>query len=74
MTRCKVGALLGSLPTVDRATLAGWLDNGRDGHGRRVPADVLSQALTADGHAVGQSSLKAHRRGVCVCYRERTTP
>lgn len=74
MSRCKVGDLLTTLPTVDRATLAGWLDNGRDGHGRRIGAEVLAHALADEGHEASPTTLKAHRRGACLCYRERTTP
>jgi hypothetical protein len=69
---CKLGRLLGSthkLNALDRALLRGWLDNGRDSRGRRVGADALSLALAAEGHDVGQTTLKAHRRGACVCYR-----
>lgn len=69
-----MGALLESLPTVDRATLAGWLDNRRDSHGRRVAAEVMAAALEAVGHPVAPSTLKTHANGRCVCYRERTTP
>lgn len=74
MKRCKVGDLLATLPTVDRATLAGWLDNRRDGHGRTVASDVMAQALDAEGHRVAASTLKTHANGRCVCYRERSEP
>jgi hypothetical protein len=70
---CKLGRLLGSTHTLsqpDRALLRGWLDNGCDARGRRVPAEALATALVAEGHDVGPTTLKAHRRGACVCFRE----
>ena len=72
---CKLGKLLGSthhMKAADRALLRRWLDDGQDGKGRRVPADKLALALQADGHSVGQSTLKAHRRGACACFTEGT--
>jgi hypothetical protein len=77
MAACKVGRLIGNTHTLtrgDRATLRAWLDTRRDGKGRQVSADVMAQALTADGHGVGPTTLKDHRGRRCVCWRERTTP
>lgn len=70
---CKVGRLVGSTHTLnqlDRALLRGILDTGRDPMGREVSATVLSQALTAEGHRVGPTTVKDHRARRCVCFRE----
>lgn len=72
---CKVGRLLGNthaLPALDRALVRGWLDTGHDAHGRKVSADAMAAALTAEGHRVGPTTLKAHRARSCVCWREDT--
>ena len=68
MTACKVGAL--TLPALDAALFAGWLDTGLDAGGYRVSADRMAQALTAEGHTVGPTALKDHRGRRCVCYRK----
>jgi hypothetical protein len=60
--RCKVDAIPGAL-------LAGWLEDGTDGKGNRIPAQAMAQQLTVAGHAVGSTALKDHRAQRCVCHR-----
>lgn len=77
MSACKVGRLVGSthaLNQPDRATLRAWLDSGRDGRGRVVSAVAMANALCAEGHPVGPTTLKDHRGKRCVCFREDVTP
>ena len=65
---CKLGALV--LPATDRELLDRWLETGLDSKGRSVPASVMARALSADGHKVGPTTVKAHRSMSCACYRE----
>lgn len=70
---CKLGKLIGNthdLPVTDRALVRGWLDTGRDTHGRTVSAELLSTALTREGHRIGPTTCKDHRGRRCACFRE----
>lgn len=70
---CKLGKLLASVKALakpDRDLILRWLQDGQDGRGRRVSAEVLSVVLRTEGHRVGPTTLKDHRGGRCACYRE----
>lgn len=74
--RCKAGKLLGSTHTMaqpDRALLRAWMDTGKDHAGRTVAAQTMAQALAAEGHDAGATTLKDHRGRRCVCFREDVT-
>jgi hypothetical protein len=61
---CSIGVLLspnGPLSDEDRATLAAYLADGTFEHSRIV------DALTAEGHKVGENAVSRHRRRRCLC-------
>ena len=64
---CKVAKL--QLDQADTQLLDRWCRDGRDTRDRRVSADKLAEALRADGHSVGPTTLKDHRAGRCACWR-----
>lgn len=66
--RCKVGALLETLPAEDRPTLEREADPKR----ATQPATVLAEALTLEGHPVSPTTVKDHRGRRCACARGRT--
>lgn len=69
MSRCKVGALLGTLdPVTDLPTLQREADPAT----ATVPATLLAQALTTEGHPVSPTTVKDHRGRRCACARGRT--
>lgn len=71
-SRCKAGQLLGRpdlLPQPDRALFRSWVDTGLDPKGREVSAVAMANALCAEGHPVGPTTLKDHRGKRCVCWR-----
>jgi hypothetical protein len=61
---CSIGVLLspnGPLSDKDRATLSAALADGTVEHSR------LAEALTAEGHKVGENAVSRHRRRRCLC-------
>lgn len=65
---CKVGAARTALPKVDGDLLADWTVDGLV-DGEPVPASVMAAALAENGHRMAESTVKAHRRQRCVCFR-----
>lgn len=60
-SRCTVAKLLEQLPSEDREALTRALADPK------FQGTQISRALRAEGHRVGDDSVRRHRRGDCAC-------
>lgn len=58
--RCGVDVLIESLDADDRATLAGWVSDGREW-------SWIAAVLRSEGHRMAGQTLSRHYRGLCSC-------
>ena len=59
--RCTFGLLLEALNDADRAALVQYADR------RDVSGANIAKALKAEGHHMGESTVRRHRAGDCTC-------
>jgi hypothetical protein len=60
--KCKMGSLRDGLDKSDQKILDECLANRED-----WPADLLVRELRKNGLNVGRNTIRAHRRGDCIC-------
>jgi hypothetical protein len=61
LPKCRYAHVYVSLDADDRGTLDGALDNPG------LSTAQLARALRAEGHQIGEDSIRRHRTGDCAC-------